>query len=417
MKGILLFFALMTFTFSNAQNIDDDWKGALNVNGTEVPLIFHLHKDVSGKITGDWDSPLQNLTGLKYSLVKVTGDSLLLEMDQIGAHYSGKFVGTDSIAGEWFQGGASLPLNVKKFAATVKETYPNEKVVTIKMRDSYPIEGTLLAKNTSEPIVLILAGSGPTDRNGNSSLGALTDGYQMLARALDSQNIASFRFDKRGVAASLVPSLKEDSLRFGDYIDDAEDIIDYLRGLGFKKIIIAGHSEGSLIGMIAAENKKVAGFISVDGAGRPIDQIMTEQISKNLADSSKTDLKRIMNSLLAGKTIDDVPAQWAIIFRKSVQPYLISWMKYDPVKDIKKLKCPILIIQGTCDIQIPESDAQNLISASPKGKLVLIKQMSHTLKDAGESCALQQETYKSATMPLAPGLVESISAFVKNTAK
>lgn len=418
MKGIFLFFALTIFMYSNAQNVSGDWKGSLDVNGTEIPIIFHLHTDASGNTTGDWDSPLQNLSGLKYSSVKVLADSLLLRMDQIGAHFSGKFVSPDSVEGTWFQGGASLPLNIKRSATTViKEVYPNEKEISIKMRDGYPLEGTLLAKNNSEPLVLILAGSGPTDRNGNSAMGLATDSYLLLAHALDSQNIATFRFDKRGVAASLVASFKEDSLGFDDYINDAEDIIDYLRKLGFKKIVIAGHSEGSLIGMIVAKKKKVPGFISIDGAGRPINEVLTEQISKNISDSSKMELTHIMDSFSAGKMVDNLPAQWSTIFRKSVQPYLISWMKYNPVKAIQMLNCPVLIIQGTCDIQVPRGDADNLAKALPKAKLVVIKNMSHTLKDVGENCEMQQKSYVSKDVPLSVPFVKAITEFVKTVAK
>lgn len=414
MKWLFLFLATACFQTLSAQNITGAWKGAINIGGNELPIVIHLKQNTSGTITGSWDSPAQHVTNLQFSKMEANGNELILEMEQFNAQYKGTFVNDDSLSGNWVQNGQSFPLHLKR---SDEQTvfYPNEKELTLKMRDGYKISGTLLAKDKKQPLVLIIAGSGPTDRNGNNPM-ASVDAYRMLAHNLDSQNIATFRFDKRGVAGSLLTGFKEDDLLFKTYIDDAEDIVTQLYEMGFKNIVIAGHSEGSLIGMVAAVDKKVQGYISIAGAGRSIDKILSEQLSKGVADSVKTKLDLIISSLRNGEEIKDIPAGWQMVFRPSVQPYLISWMKYNPLVEIKKLNCPVLIIAGTCDIQVPECDAKLLADAFPKSKLVIIKNMSHTLKNAGDDCKLQQSTYSSATMPLDKELTEVIATFVKKVA-
>jgi uncharacterized protein len=238
----------------------------------------------------------------------------------------------------------------------------------------------------------------------------------MLAHSLDSQNIASFRYDKRGIAKSAIPNFKEGDLVFEDYVKDAEKIFDYLHDtLGFKNIYFIGHSEGSLIAMLASEKKKVSGYISVAGAGRPIDVILEEQMQKQpLPDSVKQQIPVIFNQLKKGKEVSEIPESLAPLFRKSIQPYMISWMKYSPENEIKKLKCPVLILQGSCDIQVQIEDAKNLHEGNKKSTLEIIPGMSHTLKNAGKGCADENKTYTDGNMPIDQTLVEDIMKFIGN---
>ena len=232
---------------------------------------------------------------------------------------------------------------------------------------------------------------------------------------LDSQNIATFRYDKRGIAKSAYAGMKESDLVFDDYVKDAEKIFDYLHDtLGFKNIYFIGHSEGSLIAMMASEKKKVSGYISVAGAGRPIDEVLEEQMQKQpLPDSVKQQIPAIFTQLKEGKEVNKVPPVLVSLFRKSIQPYIISWLKYSPQKEIKKLNCPILILQGSCDIQVSVPDANNLHEANKKSTLAIIPNMSHTLKNAGENCVDENKTYTDGSMPLDKTLVEDIVNFIK----
>ena len=293
--------------------------------------------------------------------------------------------------------------------------HPGEKEIEITSAVGSKLYGTLLSKNNQQPLAIIVAGSGPTDRNGNSTISAATNEYQMLAYALDSQNIATFRYDKRGIAKSAYAGMKESDLVFDDYVKDAKKIFDYLHDtLGFKNIYFVGHSEGSLIAMLASEKEKVKGYISVAGAGRPIDEVLEEQMQKQpLPDSVKQQIPVIFNQLKEGKEVNNIPQMLSPLFRKSIQPYIISWLKYSPQNEIKKLNCPILILQGGCDIQVKEVDANNLHEANKKSTLDIIPNMSHTLKNAGENCVNENKTYTDGSMPLDRTLVEDIVSFIK----
>lgn len=404
-----------------AQKIVGNWKGSLNVNSTELPIVFHFNKNSEGKIEGKWDSPKQKAMGLPFSMISNEEDSVHLEIKMISGSYEGKFIGNDSITGTWTQNAHQLPLNFSRSNGddeTQMKTgpvHPGEKEIAITSAAGSKLYGTLLSKNNQQKLAIIVAGSGPTDRDGNSSLGAPTNEYQMLAYDLDSQNIATFRFDKRGVAKSIPSDFNESKLDFADYVKDAEKIFDYLHDtLGFKNIYFIGHSEGSLIAMLASQKKKVSGYISIAGAGRPIDEILEEQLQKApWPDSVKQQITPIFNQLKKGQEVNTFPSQLEIVFRKSVQPYMISWLKYSPQNEIKKLKCPILILQGGCDMQVKELDATNLHEANKKSTLDIIPNMSHTLKNAGKDCVDEQKTYTDGTMPLDGMLVNDIVDFIK----
>ncbi len=209
--------------------------------------------------------------------------------------------------------------------------------------------------------------------------------------------------------------MKESNLVFDDYVKDAQKIFDYVHDtLGFKDIYFIGHSEGSLIGMIASQKKKVKGYISVSGLGRPADIVLKEQArTQKWPDSIINKMTPILSELKKGKEVNDIPNSLSPLFRKSIQPYMISWMKYSPQKEIKKLNCPILILQGGCDIQVKEVDAKNLHEANKNSTLDIIPTMSHTLKNAGKDCVDENKTYTDGTMPLDKMLVDDIVKFIE----
>ena len=413
-----LFICMSASVFS--QNISGEWKGNIDINGNQLPIIFHFQKNDSGKIDGKWDSPKQNAIGLPFSAINLKDDSIYLVIKMIAGSYDGKFINADSIAGIWEQNGNKIPLNLSRSSQIAEpamplSVYPGEKEISITSAGGSKLYGTLLSKNKQQKIAIIVAGSGPTDRNGNSTMAPPTNEYEMLAHSLDSQNIATFRYDKRGVAKSTFPDFKEKDIVFDDYVKDAEKIFDYLDDtLGFKNIYFIGHSEGSLIAMLASQKNKVKGYISIAGAGRPIDVILEEQMQHQpLPDSVKQQIPVIFNQLKQGKEVDNIPTDLAPLFRKSVQPYMISWLKYSPEKEIKKLNCPILILQGSCDIQVKEEDANNLHEANKKSILEIIPSMSHTLKNAGKNCLYETRTYTDGDMPIEKLLVEDIVKFIE----
>ncbi|CAM3649941.1 alpha/beta hydrolase [Flavobacterium gelidilacus] len=277
------------------------------------------------------------------------------------------------------------------------------------------IKGTLFSiENTisSKPnLVIIIAGSGPTNRNGNQ-LGMQNNSLKYLAEAIAKDGNVAFSFDKRIITQMKEGNLDEKSLRFDDFITDVKDIITYFKKQNkYNKIIIAGHSEGSLIGMIAAKDNADA-YISLAGAGRTIDLIITEQIEKQ-APFLKAKTEENFKILKEGKTFKLENQMLASIFRESVQPYMISWMKYNPQVEVKKLNIPILIINGTKDIQVAESEAKLLYEANPKSQLKIIDKMNHIFKEINED-EENIKSYSNPDLPIMNELSETINSFIKS---
>lgn len=275
------------------------------------------------------------------------------------------------------------------------------------------IEGTLMYPSAPipVPVALIIAGSGPTDRNGNNPM-MTNNSLKMLATELANIGIASLRYDKRGISQSKSAGMKEAELKFEIYISDAIEWIKLLRDdKSFNQLVVIGHSEGSLIGMIASQNTKVDKFISIAGAGQTADHLIREQLKAQPAMVMKQSTP-ILDELVKGNTVEYVPPFLNSLFRTSVQPYLISWFKYDPQKEIAKLEKPILIIQGTTDIQVNIEDANLLHAAKPDSKLAIIDGMNHIFKNVDANSLTNMMTYRQPDLPLNGELVKVIGNFI-----
>lgn len=259
------------------------------------------------------------------------------------------------------------------------------------------------------PVALIIAGSGPTDRDGNNPM-MKNNSLKILASELSKNGIATLRYDKRAIAESKAAGISETDLRFDDYVNDAREWVQLLKqDKRFSKVIVIGHSEGSLIGMLAGMTADK--FISVAGAGQSADKILKEQLSaqpKEVQDLSFP----IIDSLKNGKKVDNVNPMLFSLFRPSIQPYMISWFKYDPQNEIKKLSIPTLILQGTNDIQVSVEDARRLSNANSKAHLVLIDKMNHIFKIVEGDRQANLKTYNNPSLPIADELVKSITDFI-----
>lgn len=292
-------------------------------------------------------------------------------------------------------------------------SFTQEKEIILNTK-SGNIKGTLLTPSITKrtPLVLIIAGSGPTDRNGNNAF-MTNNSLKMLAEGLKNDGISSLRFDKRGVGESIESGLKEIDLRFEDYIQDVEEWIKLLnKDDRFSNIIVLGHSEGSLIGMIASHKQKVNKFISIAGAGISAGNIIREQL-KNQPQIVLDESLPIIEKLEKGETVENISQMLYSLFRPSVQPYMISWFKYDPHKEIAKLDIPILIIQGTTDIQVSISDADKLALGNKKSQKIIIEGMNHILKDADANRKKNIETYSIPDLPLNKELIKIIVNFIE----
>lgn len=278
------------------------------------------------------------------------------------------------------------------------------------------IYGSLVLPNAvggSFPLVLLVSGSGPTDRDGNNSI-MKNNSLKQLAENLAEHQIATVRFDKRGVARSAGSAVDESELRFDHYVNDVKAWVEMLvADKRFSKIMLAGHSEGALITLIAANEipTQVKGYVSIAGAGSSADMILKEQL-KNQPQAVIDLCFPMIDSLKKGSLIPDVPVSLYTLFRPSVQPYLVSWFKHDPRTEMEELQLPALIIQGDRDIQVSVQDAQNLKDVNPGASLVILSNVNHILKNIEGDDAANRASYNNPDLPVDPRVAAEIAAFV-----
>ena len=302
----------------------------------------------------------------------------------------------------------SILLSLICFGAFVQEKNYNTTLVGI----DEEIQGTLLSpkKRNNTPLAILIAGSGPTDRDGNQAH-LKNNSLKYLAEGLAEKEITVFRYDKRIIAQMNKGTVQEDKVTFEDGVNDALLVVNYFKKK-YKNIIIIGHSEGALIGILAAQKTPVSKLISLSGSGSNSATLIEEQIKKN-APQLKEESQKILNLLKKGEQVENVSPYLAPIFRKSVQPYLISWFKYNPTKEIAKMKIPVFIIQGTNDLQVEKKEAQLLKEAQPKAQLLFVEGMNHILKEV-KTIEENQQSYLNPDIPISPKLIEAIAQFIKN---
>ncbi|WP_144966021.1 alpha/beta hydrolase [Pseudomonas sp. DE0010] len=278
------------------------------------------------------------------------------------------------------------------------------------------LHGSLLLpqQDTPPPVVLIIAGSGPTDRDGNNPAGGRVDNLKRLALLLANANIASVRYDKRGVAASQPATPDERDLSVERYVADVVAWGHKLKAdPRFGSLILIGHSEGALIASLAAEQAGASAVISLAGSGRPLAEVVREQLAERLPPAQLARGSALLDRLEAGQTSLDVPAPLRQVFRPSVQPYLITLFRQDPAAAFARLPMPALIVQGRNDVQVDVADAQKLKDAKPDAHLVLIEGMNHMLRISPKDMSEQRESYQNPQLPLARELGEQIVAFIR----
>ena len=277
------------------------------------------------------------------------------------------------------------------------------------------ISGTLTMPKNAEgkiPVVLIIGDSGPTDRDGNNAKADISaNTYKLLAQDLGKNGIASVRYDKRLVGES-VSSTKESQLRIDDYSDDAVGLIEMLNDdQRFSKIIVFGHGEGALVCMLAMADQPVKAYISAEGESDQGDKIMLDEM-KSKPKYQADEFKTILDSLRKGKTTAIVDPSLYFIARPSVQTFLMSWCRCIPLKGMKKVKVPTLIIQGTTDLKVPTENGGKLKKAKSDAELLVIKGMNHELKDAPADEEANLATYSKPDLPLNAEMVSGVVAFV-----
>ncbi len=283
--------------------------------------------------------------------------------------------------------------------------------------ESKSLKGELsVAGNDQSQAVFILSGSGPTDRDGNT-VGApgKNNSLKYLADVIREEGITTLRVDKRGIGASSAAAVRESDLRFATYVEDARRWIEFLKEQGYSEIVLMGHSEGALVATLAASSESVTGLVCIAGAGRPAPDMLREQLMPKLSKELYTAADNAITSLTEGKAVKDYPPVLDSLFRHSVQPYLISWFQIDPATSISEVEIPILIVQGTTDLQVTLHDAKRLHAAAKGSELLIVEGMNHVLKEVDGDLNAQLPSYFRPDLPLHKDLGVGVVRFLKTT--
>ncbi|WP_246472734.1 alpha/beta hydrolase [Pelagibacterium limicola] len=261
-------------------------------------------------------------------------------------------------------------------------------------------------EDPAAPVVLIIPGSGPTDRDGNSPLGINAGSYRLLAEELGAQGVSTVRIDKRGMFGSAGAIPDANAVTIDDYVDDTRAWVKTIRdATGTDCVWLLGHSEGGLVALATAqEEDAVCGLILVATPGRPLGDVLKEQLRSNPANApllSQADAT--IDALAAGRQVDDadLPAPLTPLFAPAIQGFLISAFSLNPTQLVERISKPILIVQGEADVQVGVADAEALKAAAPSADFVLVPNTNHVLKVVPPNdVAANIATYADPTYPL-----------------
>lgn len=281
------------------------------------------------------------------------------------------------------------------------------------------LTGTFIEPAEDSPVVLIIPGSGPTDRDGNNPMGVTAAPYLMLAEALAERGIGTLRADKRGMFASREAVADPNAVTISDYVDDVAAWSTLARAAtGRECIWLLGHSEGGLVALAAQERlENICGLVLVAAPARNYATLLREQLRANPANAPiLPDALATIDSLEAGERVDVSAMHPALqgLFAPQVQGFLIDAMQYNPAEMAERSTLPLLVVQGGKDLQVPITDGELFHAAQPAADYVMIADMNHVLKDVpGNDPAANLASYGDAAQPLAGGLVEAIARAIE----
>lgn len=281
------------------------------------------------------------------------------------------------------------------------------------------LAGSFVRPHDNGPVkaVLMIAGSGPTDRNGNSKLGVDANYLEMLARQLAAADIASLRYDKRGVGGSKALVTSEATLRFSDFVGDAETWRKWLHDQkNVACVFLLGHSEGGIIATLMAETSEPAGLVLVMSPGRTLGAVLHTQLSAApMSKPLRTEALSTLKTLETGQQVTKVNPKLDNIFRPSVQPYLLSILNINPAQELAKLTAPMLLVSGGHDLQVNAADFETLRKARPDAEAIRIPKMNHVMKDVAGDRKDNLAAYRNPDLPLSPELDAAVTKFVTTT--
>lgn len=386
------------------------WAGDIELPNGSLPIIVDLQKE-----SGTLSVPAQGLSNYPFKSVSYNDNKvhIIIRLNGSAIEVNGTLK-DEQIKATFNQNGGEFPLVLKRYKEQPEQPVSYE-TLTVPVKDGDLTIALQKSSNKPSPVVLIIAGSGPTDKDGNSAIAGKNNSLKMLAEGLAQEGIASVRYDKRGIGDNASLLKKEEDISIDQYVDDAVQIIHVLSAnQAFSSVHIIGHSEGSLIGMLAAQKTNVASFVSIAGAGRTADTLLLEQLSGQLTPALTAETNMILTALKKGEQVQHVSPELQALFRPSVQPYMMSWLKYNPATELQHVKGRVLLIQGTTDIQVNATDAEALKQGDEKAELLYLEGMNHILKNAPEDRTKNLATYADPTLPLHPKLLPAIYKFIAN---
>ncbi|GGD11606.1 alpha/beta hydrolase family protein [Pontibacillus salipaludis] len=399
-----------------AEEVEGTWNGEIEVPDGALQIIVEFKKDE--KLNGTIDIPKQQIEDFELENIELNGSGVKFQMPLSGTPMT--FDGTveeDTISGTFVQSGQSFPFTLQKGEATSNSGAIQDETFLSIETEMGTLSGALMTPDDQSefPVVLIIPGSGPTTRDGNSTqIPGKNNSLLKVAESLKEEGIASLRYDKRG-AGKNASVMNETDLRFEQFVDDAGLWIEKLaQDDRFTSIGVIGHSQGSLVGMLSAKDTEVGAYVSLAGVGKSFDQALLDQLQRAIPEELYKESERIVEDIKKGEDVKDIPESLQTTFRPSVQPFLRSWMQYDPAKQIQELSIPTLIVNGTHDLQVPPEEAEILAEAQPEAELLLIEGMNHVLKDAPKDREGNLKAYEDPEIPLAEGLMAGIVSFLKD---
>lgn len=385
----LLLFLLSGFCTAHAQVKSPaapggSWSGTLSVQGSTLKIVFNFEpKD--GKILVSIDSPDQGAKGIPANDAIIRNDSVIVESPAIMGSYKAVLISDTSMKGQWIQGGMSLPLDIyktrkqagKPLTDSSHPLYDSKEVKIVNDKAGVTLAGTLtIPKNVKNcPAVVLVSGSGPQNRD-EELMGQKP--FLRIADYLSSRGIAVLRYDDRGIAESTGDFHTATSF---DFAADAEAAFSFLQKqpeINPKKIGIAGHSEGGMIApVVASSNKNVAFIILLAGPGIKGKEILitqTEALLKiaglnsdsiqqivrlntrlyNLLDAPGPDSEMIKNARLVIAECGYQSSEEIILqrFQPILSPWFRTFMSFDPTVYLSKVRCPVLALNGSNDLQV-----------------------------------------------------------------
>jgi uncharacterized protein len=286
------------------------------------------------------------------------------------------------------------------------------------------LSGVMLSPpSTNAPVVLIVPGSGPVDRDGNGPNGLRASTYRLLAEGLATHGIATVRIDKRGLFGSSAAVPDPNAVTIGAYAADVRAWVSVIRHhTGSSCVWVLGHSEGGLVTLVAGQDAlDLCGLVLVSTAGRPIGAVLREQLRSNPANAPILDQAlSAVSRLEKGQRVDVTGMHPALLplFRPEVQDFLIDEFSFDPTKLIATCRQPVLIVQGQRDIQVGVDDAEQLQRSNPAARLALLPNTNHVLKTVtSDDRNANIATYMDPKLSLAAGVIDVIAQFIAESSK